>query len=127
MVSFALAPPRLLAAAVSLALALPASASAAGFTAHLSAPDHTPKAGRNWPITVTARRGSHKLSGSVRYEFVFQGQVVSHQPGHRFKRGVYRDKLLWPAEAVGHKLTLRVVVKTRYGTDKINWAIRVHR
>lgn len=118
---------RPLAAVLALALALPATASAGGFTARLQAPNHTPKAGRDWPITVTARRGRAKLSGSVRYEFLFQGQIVSRQPGHRFKHGLYRDKLLWPAAAIGHKLTLRVVVKTRYGTDRIDWAIRVHK
>lgn len=117
---------RLVAGVAAVALALPASASAAGFTARLKAPNHTPTAGKKWPITVTAKRHRKKLKGSVRYEFLFQGQVVSHQPGHRFKHGAYHDKLLWPGAAIGHKLTLRVVVKTHYGTDRIDWKIRVH-
>jgi hypothetical protein len=107
-------------------LALAGSALAGGFTARLYAAGHQPRVGY-WPIKVTATRGSQKLSGDVNYEFVWHGMVVSHQPGHRFRNGVFRDKLLWPAKAVGHTITLRVVVKTRYGTDYINWWIRVRR
>jgi hypothetical protein len=111
--------------AATLALALPAGASGAGFTARLlGTPTHQPRVGR-WPITVTATRGRQKLSGSVSYQFLYQGQVVSRQPGRSFRNGVCHDTLLWPKRAVGHTITLRIVVKTRYGTDYLNWWIKV--
>ena len=116
----------LLGAAAILALALPAPALAGGFTARLYAPNHQPKVGF-WHITVTATRGGQKLSGTVNYRFLFNGFVVSHQRGHAFRNGVYRDALKWPARAVGHTITLQVVVSTRYGTDYLNWWIKVRR
>ena len=114
-----------IALAAALALAISAApALAASFTAKISLPTHTPTVGDE-KITVTATRGSQKLSGSVRYQFLFEGQLVSKQPGGTFKNGVYHDKLIWPAEAVGHKITLQVVVKTKYGTDDLDWWIQV--
>jgi hypothetical protein len=107
-------------------MALPATALAGGFTAHLYVPKntHQPKVGK-WPIKVTATRGSQKLSGSVSYRFLLNGTQVSKQPGHSFTRGVYYDTLIWPKKAVGHTITLQVVVKTKYGTDYLNWWIKV--
>jgi len=113
--------------ATALALALAPPASAASFTAHLHAHDHAPKVNQPWPITVTATRGKTKLSGSVKYQFLFQGQVVSRQPGGKFRHGVYRDKLTFPGESVGYKLTLRVLVTTKYGTEHLDWSVKVHK
>jgi hypothetical protein len=107
-------------------LALPAGALAGGFTARLYLHTHQPKVGKQ-PIKVTAYRGRTKLSGSVSYLF-YLGRTntrVGRAPGKSFRNGVYRDYLHWPADAVGHTLTMRVVVKTRYGTDYLNWWIKV--
>jgi hypothetical protein len=109
---------------LALALALPASASAAPFTAHLKAPNHTPTANKRWPITVTASHGRTKPGGVVRYEFLFDGQVVGHAPGHGFRNGVFHDRLLFPSRAVGHAITLRVIVKTRFGTVNLDWNVK---
>jgi len=109
---------------ITVALVVPASASAAAFTARLTAPNHTPTANKLWPITVTATRGRTKLSGSVRYEFLYSGSVVSHQPGHSFRGGVYHDTLKFPTESVGYPLTLRVIVTTKYGTVDLDWAVK---
>ncbi len=111
-------------AVAALAMALPAPAAAASISAHLSAPNHSPVAGKKWYITVTVSRGHQKLSGSVKYQFLYDGQKVSTQPGHSFKGGVYRDWLLFPKEAVGQPLTLRVVVTTKYGTVDLDWAVK---
>jgi hypothetical protein len=112
--------------ATALALSLPVSASAAApFTAHLQAPNHTPTAGKKWYITVTATHGKTKLSGSVNYQFLFSGSVVGHQKGHSFKGGVFHDWLLFPNKSVGFSLTLRVVVKTSYGTVDLPWTVNV--
>jgi hypothetical protein len=109
---------------IALALAVPSVAAASGFTAKLYAPTHTPKVG-NERITVTVTRGTQKLSGSVNYHFLFDGQVVKEEPGHSFKGGVYHDTLQWPKDAVGHRITLQVVINTRYGTDYIDYWIQV--
>jgi hypothetical protein len=111
-------------AALFATLALPGIALAGGFTAQLSAPTHTPKVGAE-RITVTATRGNQKLSGNVSYHFLFGGQVVSRQPGRSFSNGVCHDKLLWPKAAIGHRITLQVIVQTKYGTDYIDYWIQV--
>jgi hypothetical protein len=110
-----------------LALAVPASASAAAFTAHLHAPNHSPIAGKKWAITVTATRGGAKLSGSVNYQFLFGGTVVGGAAGHGFRHGVFHDTLLFPKKSVGYPLTLRVVVKTSYGTVYLPWTVNVRK
>jgi hypothetical protein len=40
---------------------------------------------------------------------------------------VFHDTLVWPGEAVGHPLSLQVVVRTRYGTDYLPWWIQVQK
>jgi hypothetical protein len=112
---------------ITLMLAVPGSAAAAAFTARLKAPNHQPIANKKWRITVTATRGRAKLSGSVSYEFLFDGVVEAHRPGHKFKHGVYHDALLFPDEAIGHTLSLHVIVKTRYGTVSLPWWIKTRR
>lgn len=106
------------------ALALPASALAGGFKAVLHDSTHTPKVGAQ-AISVTVTRGRQKLSGSIHYRFLLGKQVVSTRPGHKFTGGQFRDKLLWPADAVGHRITLQVVVQTKYGTEYLNWWVKV--
>lgn len=44
-------------------------------------------------------------------------------PGHSFSGAAYRDTLVFPREAVGYPLTLRVIVTTRYGAVDLNWAL----
>lgn len=116
-----------IAAVAVFALALPATAQAGGFSAHLYAPNHQPKARKLWPIKVTATRGRQKLSGSVYYRFFYNGTLVSRKRGGKFRHGVWRDTLLWPERAVGPTLRLQVVVSTRYGTDYLDWWIKVRR
>jgi hypothetical protein len=54
---------------------------------------------------------------------VFERQIEAHRPGHSFKNGYYSDRLLFPSEAVGYPLTLRILVTTKYGTVDLNWAV----
>ena len=107
-----------------VAFAVPSSASAAAFSARLHAPNHRPTANKRWYITVDVTHGRSKLSGSVRYQFVYNGTVVGHYPGHKFKHGVFHDWLLFPKRAVGITLSLRVVVSTRYGTVQVPWWVK---
>lgn len=112
---------------LTLALAVPALASAAPFSARLSAPNHQPHANTKWPITVTVTRGRAKLSGSVRYQFLYNGVVEAHRAGHWFRHGVYHDSLVFPSEAVGYTLSLRVIVTTKYGTVQLPWWVKTRR
>lgn len=105
--------------------ASPAAALAGGsFTVQAHFPNHTPIANKPWKITLDVSKGKTKLSGSVKYDFEFGSTVVSHQPGHAFKKGVYKDSLKFTSPAVGQPLTLVVLVTTKYGTKAIDWAVK---
>ena len=110
-------------------LVLPATALATSFkiTPHIA--NHTPIVNKKWPIELTVTNGRMKLSGSVRYEFLFAGSVVSHQPGHRFTHGIYRDTMLFPSKSLGERLTLRILVTVPayHRTEHIDWAIKTKR
>jgi hypothetical protein len=110
-----------------LALLGPNAASAAAFSAKVHFPNHNPVAGKAWVITWTATKGATKLSGSDSYEFFVgkttSGSPVRTEPGVSFKDGKGRDTFKFPAEAVGHQLTLVVVIKTSVGTVKVPWLL----
>lgn len=126
-------------AAIALAAAAPAAASAAGFVVTLRAPTHHPRADTNWWVTVTARtRSGHALRATAFYQFLFQGQVVSTQyPSPRGGptrhspwpfTGRFRDAVVWPRRSVGVPLTFRVVVRVRgRGTQHADYRVRVRR
>lgn len=111
------------------ALTLPASALAASFriTPHIA--NHAPRINVKWPIELTVTGGTTKLSGSVKYEFLFSGSVVSSQPGHKFTGGIYRDTMLFPTKSLGEPLTLRILVTVPadHRTEHIDWAIKTKR
>lgn len=113
------------------ALALPTSASAAGrFKIVVHIANHRPTAGKRWPIELVVTHGHRRLSGTVRYQFMFAGVVVRTQPQHgafRFRHGVYRDQLIFPRQSVGQPLTLRFLVRTRYGTERADWKLETRR
>jgi hypothetical protein len=113
------------AAAIALGvLAFPAAALAGGsFTVKAHFPNHTPIANKKWPITIDVTKGKTQLSGSVKYQFLLGPTVVSTQPGHKFTKGVYTDKLTFPSDAIGQALTLGVVVTTKYGSKTIDWTV----
>lgn len=117
------------------------SAEASNFVLKMHAPNHSPKAGKLWYITVSARsRSGQGLRGAAWYQFLYAGQVVSTQypnphapkngpPGkHPWHfRGSYRDGLLFPKRSVGIPLTLRVLVRVGRTTKHVDWKIKVHR
>jgi hypothetical protein len=115
---------RPLALALILTFALPATALAANFkiTPHLA--NHTPTINVKWPVRLTITRGKTRLSGSVKYQFLFQGSVVGHQPGHKFTHGTYTDTMIWPSDSFGEPLTLRILVTVpKHGTEHLDWTI----
>ncbi len=109
------------------ALLVPGTASAAAFSAKVHFPNHNPIAGKTWVITWTATKGRSKLSGSDSYQFFIgrstSGSPVRTEPGVSFRNGKGRDTLKFPGEAVGHQLTLVVVIKTSAGTVKVPWLL----
>ena len=121
-------------------MAKPTGAPAApAFVSKLTVPGHHPKAGRRWPVTVTAYTRSGKpLRGTCLYLFLFGGQVVSRQgptPNGRDStqpqpfRGTMRDpSFTWPARSAGIRLTLRVQVKVKgYRTVNHDYWVVVRR
>jgi len=115
---------RPVALALLVTMALPATALAASFkvTPHIA--NHTPTIGVKWPVMLTVTSGRKKLNGAVKYEFLFEGSVVSHQAGHSFTRGLYRDTMIFPSNSLGQPLTLRILVTVpKYGTEHIDWKI----
>jgi hypothetical protein len=115
-----------LALSLVVALTLPAAAQAASFkiTPHIA--NHTPIVNKKWPVELKVTAGRKRLNGSVRYEFLFDGAVVSKQAGHKFTRGVYRDTMVFPSQALGEPLTLRILVTVPayHRTEHIDWKVQ---
>jgi hypothetical protein len=99
--------------------------------AHLYAPTHRPKAGMRWPIRITAADGGkHAVRGSVRYAFLYQGQVVLRQnpKGDRKFVGEFRDRhLAWSKRTIDLELTFRAIVNTKLGQANLDYPVKVHR
>jgi hypothetical protein len=96
--------------------------------ASLKGATHTPTAGKSWAYTVRVTdAGGKPLSGTVDTEFTFAGLVVGHEspPLHKFTNGVLRDKVSFPASAVGHPLTVVAVVRTAAGSVALGWPVNV--
>jgi hypothetical protein len=116
-----------IAAAATLAI-VPVAEARLSVTMH--AGTHHPKAGKKWPITITARNGSKRVCGTVRYAFLFRGRVVGRRNpgvGSRFC-GHFKDPaIIWPKRAIGIPLTFRAVVGTRLGQRSLDYWVKVAR
>ena len=99
--------------------------------AHLFATTHTPKAGERWPIRITARDTSgHAVRGSVRYAFLYQGEVVLRLNPKVDKKfvGDFRDRhLAWSKRTIGLDLVFRAIVDTKLGQANLDYEVKVHR
>ena len=114
------------------ALLVPAATAQAGFSLHLRAPGHHPKAGEKWPIRVSAKKRGNPIHAKAVYKFLYQGQVVATRSPYPHSRrpypffGHFRDVVRWPKRAVGIPLKFRVVVKShRYGKEHVDYRVRV--
>ncbi|MFL5902726.1 MAG: hypothetical protein ACJ76Q_02785 [Solirubrobacteraceae bacterium] len=116
-----------LAAAATLAIVPVAEAR---LSVTMDAGTHHPEAGKKWPITITARNGSKRVCGNVRYAFLFHGRAVGHRNpgvGGRFC-GHFKDPaIIWPKRSIGIPLTFRAVVDTRLGQRNLNYSVKVRR
>src|SRR5919198_1367621 len=96
--------------------------------ARLYAPTHRPKAGMRWPIRITVRDGGgHAVRGTVRYAFLYQGEVVLRQDPKvdRTFVGVFRDRhLAWSKRTIGLALTFRAVVDTKLGQANLDYPVK---
>ena len=109
--------------------ATPSAAISSGpLRASLKAPNHAPIAGRDWAyaVHVTDARG-RPLSGSVKIQFTFGGQVVGtdHPAVHPLRHGVWRDTLTFPKDAVGYPLIFEAVLRTSAGSATLGWPVTV--
>jgi hypothetical protein len=108
--------------------ALPSSVTTGPVRATLQAANHNPASNKPWPYSVRVTDASgHPLSGSVRIEFTFGGQVVGtdHPPVHPIKNGLWHDSLTYPPQAAGHPLVFEAVVTTSAGSVKLGWPVMV--
>jgi hypothetical protein len=114
-----------------LMLVLPTAAMASSFTVKLKVPNHSPVTCTNWDITITATKGSKKLSGKVEYYYFTIAGSSSHLEGNQpagsksnhygdFSHGTFTDNIVFPSEAAaGVTLDFHAVVKTNYGTQTV--------
>jgi hypothetical protein len=117
-------------------LASPATAArddtpASKLVAHLFANSHRPKAAERWPIRITVSdTDGHPVRGTVRYAFLYQGQVVLRQVP-KVKRsfvGDFRDShLAWSKRTIGLDLVFRAIVDTKLGQANLDYEVKVHR
>jgi hypothetical protein len=104
---------------------------AASGTVHatLHGPNHAPVVGKNWTYTVHVTDAAGKpLNGTVETDFVFAGLGVvgKETPAvHKLKNGVLTDTVQFPADAVGHPITLVTVVHTSAGSVAVGWPVNV--
>jgi hypothetical protein len=104
-----------------------ATAASGELVATLAAPNHTPKVGKTWRITVTAQDpGGRPVQAHVKYLFLFNGTVVARRSDFVFT-GVFHDTIGWPANAVGLPLTFRAVVSSEIGTKALDYPVEVSR
>lgn len=83
---------------------------------------------KNWTYTVhIADVHGRPLSGTLETQFTFQGAVVGKDtpPTHTFSHGHFREKLKFPASAVGYPIDLQVVVHTGAGSVTLDWPVTV--
>lgn|SRR5437764_10337098 len=97
--------------------------------ATLHGANHTPVAGKNWTYTLhVTDAGGKPLAGSVDTDFVVAGLGVvgkESPPVHKLKNGTLSDTLQFPADAVGHPITLVTVVHTSAGAVAVGWSVNV--
>ena len=89
---------------------------------------HHPVAGQNWSYTVHVADAQRRpLSGTLDTEFALGGGVVGKDTPfvHPFSHGHYREKLKFPATAIGYPLELQVVVHTPVGSVTLDWPVTV--
>lgn len=105
----------------------PNAAGSGNLVATLAAPNHTPKVGKPWVISVTAHDAAgHPVRAHVQYLFLFNGAVVARRSNYTFS-GSFHDNIQWPAQAIGLPLTFRALVTSAIGTKALDYPVTVSR
>jgi hypothetical protein len=89
--------------------------------------NHSPKVEVKWKYSVEAMtRSGHALGGNVLTQFLYGGAVVGKEAPayHKLRHGKLADKVPFPSQSAGIRLTVQVVVTTRYGSVKLNWPVK---
>jgi hypothetical protein len=98
--------------------------------ATLRGQNHHPTAAQLWTYSVRATDAKGRpLPGTTDTEFVFAGKVVGHETPatHRLNNGRLRDKITFPAAAVGVPLKVQVTVHTKLGPATLDWPVKVQK
>jgi hypothetical protein len=77
---------------------------------HFAAPTHSPVAGRPWRLTIAATSDGAPLRGRARIDVLHDGSIVGHAASGALDGGSFAHDFDWPAESVGHPLTVKTTV-----------------
>jgi hypothetical protein len=114
------------------ALTLAASVLAAGgVKATLTAPTHTPKVNTKWYYTVRVSNGGKPAAARLTAQIIDPIGGVNpvaydgtKKPIKNFPfKGTFRDYVIWPADARGYPLTLRLTVKAATTTKVLKYRV----
>src|SRR5215831_12795391 len=114
------------------ALTVAASVFAAGgVKATLTAPTHTPKANTKWYYTVRVTNGGKPAAARLTAQILDPIGGVNpvdydgtKKPITNFPfKGTFRDYIIWPSDAKGFKLTLRLTVKAAGKTKVLRYTV----
>ena len=96
------------------------------FTASLSAPTHSPKAGAPWRYAIFVRSlpDGNPIQASAKRFVLLNGRKIDTVGWNKF-RGVYRQTYFWPRVDRGKGLVFRAEVAGPGGVKRLDYAIRV--
>jgi hypothetical protein len=86
---------------------------------------HTPRAGENWQVAVTAMEHAKPMDATVRADAMLNGNVVQSIAHEPLREGVYVAHFPWPAKAVGVPLVLRFTITKGGDSQTFFYAVRV--
>ena len=97
-----------------------------GFTASLTAPTHSPRAGTPWRYSVYVRSlpDGNPISAIAKRYVTLNGRTIDTLGWNKF-RGVFRQTYVWPRVDRGKALLFHVDVTGPGGVWKKTYAIRV--
>ena len=96
------------------------------FTASISAPTHTPKAGAPWRYAIYVRNlpAGNPIQASAKRFVLLNGRRIDTVGWNKF-RGVYRQTYVWPRVDRGKGLVFRAEVAGPGGVKRLDYTIRV--
>lgn len=102
------------------------SASAGSIVATMHAGPHHPRVNEPWPVSFQVAQAGRPARASVRYEYLFGGQVVARRSHYTFT-GRFHDVFMWPSSALGYPLTFRAMIQAGGQTLNLDYRVQVIR